>query len=195
MVDSFSLDLPDTGRVALMGPSGSGKSTLLLAIAGLIPYEGEILGLNNRRVGLLFQDDRLLPHSTAIANVAAVLPDSMPKKQRLKQAGEVLVQCNLLPIDHEKYPDELSGGMKKRVAIARILAYECDVWLLDEPFSGLDAQSREEIIALLLSLGANKLMVIVSHDPYEASALGRRTIQLGGPPLRAMEDKLIGSEG
>ena len=187
VLDAFSLDLPERGRIALMGPSGSGKSTLLLAMAGLISYQGRITGLSNRRIGLLFQEDRLLPQSTAVQNVAAVLTDSMKKKQRYERAGEVLLACGLSLDAHNKYPDELSGGMKKRVAIARLLAYDCNVWLLDEPFRGLDAQSREGIISLLLTLSDNKLMVIVSHDPYEASSLGERTVQLGGPPLHVID--------
>ena len=184
VLDSFSLNLPDYGRVALMGPSGCGKSTLLRVIAGLLPYEGEIEGIASRRVGLLFQEDRLLPQSSALTNVMSTLPDDWPKKQKQSRAAELLRQCELPEEAFGKYPDELSGGMKKRVAIARLLAFRCDVWLLDEPFSGLDAKSRDGLIDLLLSLSADKLMVIVTHDAYEASGLGESILPFSGPPLR-----------
>jgi len=188
VLDGFSLQLPEFGRIALMGPSGCGKSTLLRAIADLVPYTGEIDGLKHRRVGLLFQEDRLLPMSTALGNVAAVLPDRWTKAQRLGKAKELLKLCALPEDALMKYPDELSGGMKKRVAIARLLGFDCDIWLLDEPFRGLDAQSREGLMDLLLSLCTDNLMVLVTHDPYEATRLCERTIELAGPPLRIVSE-------
>ncbi len=184
VLDGFSLTLPDYGRIALMGPSGCGKSTLLRAVSGLIPYTGTMEGLQNRRIGLLFQEDRLLPQSNALVNVIAALPDDLPKKQKQAKAAELLRQCELPEEAFTKYPAELSGGMKKRVAIARLLAFQCDVWLLDEPFRGLDMKSRDSLMELLLSLSADKLMVIVTHDAYEASGLGEQIIPLSGPPLK-----------
>jgi ABC-type nitrate/sulfonate/bicarbonate transport system ATPase subunit len=183
VLDRFSFVLPETGRIALMGPSGCGKSTLLRAMAKLVPYEGSISGLEDRTIGLLFQDDRLLPQLTALHNAAAALPDSMPKKQRLERAGQLLLGCGLPEDALGKRPSELSGGMKKRVSIARLLAFEADVWLLDEPFSGLDDKSREEVMGLLLSLIGDKLMVLVTHDRYEAESFAGRIVRLFGPPL------------
>ena len=184
ILNGFSLSLPDTGRIALMGPSGCGKSTLLRVVSGLIPYKGAIEGLKDRRVGLLFQEDRLLPAFNALINVMAALPDELSKKQKQTKAAELLLQCELSEEAFVKFPDELSGGMKKRVAIARLLAYSSDVWLLDEPFRGLDMKSRDALMELILTLSADKLVVIVTHDAYEATGLGEKIIALSGPPLK-----------
>ena len=176
VLDNFSLPLPEDGITCLHGPSGSGKTTLLRLIAGLVkPTSGTINGLP-QKPAFLFQEDRLLPHFSARDNIAAVLP-----KDRAQEADRWLDRAGLLPDAHLR-PRELSGGMRRRVALARALAYGGDFLLLDEPFTGLDRALTQDMAALIQSMGIPAL--VVTHSKDEIALLGDRVLEVDGPPLR-----------
>ena len=153
---------PDGGTVVLRGPSGSGKTTLLRVLCGLLrPDAGSVTGLERRRVSVVFQEDRLLPWRTALENVALVSGE--------RTARELLGRLDLLEAADSR-PDALSGGMRRRVAMARALAYSDDVLLFDEPFTGLDVARRDAAAALIRERA--KLIVVATHDEAEAALLG-----------------------
>jgi iron(III) transport system ATP-binding protein len=202
-VDGVSLDLATGEHVALIGPSGCGKSTILLMVAGLlVPDGGEIrigdrlvaggsawVEPDKRRVGMVFQDYALFPHLTVNANIAFGL-DRLPKADRRKRVEEVLALVGLEALSG-RYPHELSSGQQQRVALARSLAPDPAVVLLDEPFSNLDRTLREslrlETKAVLRRAGATA--VLVTHDHSEALGFGDRMavmrsghiLQIGSP--------------
>lgn len=178
------LTVPDGAHIALMGPSGCGKTTLLRVLSGLLePQSGRVCGLAGKRVAVLFQEDRLLPWLSARDNVAAVL-----EKGETARAEQALRDVGLPENAFGKRPAELSGGMRRRVALARLLAYGGDVWLLDEPFKGLDADSRARVMQTVKRAGQGKLMVLVTHEKAEAQALSERIVTLAGPPLRRTDE-------
>jgi len=177
------------GFTVLLGQSGEGKTTLLRAIAGLLPAQGEPFGgllPQHRAVGYLPQGYALFPHLRAWENVAFALPRG---PQRRAQALELLARVRLVDVaDH--YPTALSGGQQQRVALARALARKPQLLLLDEPSSALDAATRDEVMAELISemheFGLPALAV--SHDPHLAALAdrvavmsGRRIVQHGSP--------------
>ena len=167
VLENLSLTLPDTGAVALMAPSGYGKTTLLRALAGLIrPEAGEITGVENKKISFLFQEDRLLPWLTAEKNVELV---SNPEK-----AAYWLNQMEIP--DGNQLPREMSGGMQRRVALARAMAFGGDVLLLDEPFKGLDEALRERIAGRIKNVFS--LTVLSIHDTTEAELMGAQIIRL-----------------
>lgn len=179
VLEGFSLTLPETGSLYLTGPSGCGKTSLLLLIAGLIrPQSGAVRGLEKRRVAMLFQEDRLLPWLTAAENVALVLPSG-----RAKEARPWLDLVELAE-EAEQLPRELSGGMRRRVALARALAYEGDILLLDEPTNGLDNNLAHRIMGRIEERSAGRLVITVTHD-RELITSQTTLIELTGPPLRA----------
>lgn len=192
-VDRASLDLAEGDMLALLGPSGCGKTTLLRLIAGFehvddgeitlrgrtLARRGQSLAPDRRRVGLVFQDFALFPHLSVAANVAFGLPRGANKKARV---GELLELVGLAGMG-KRMPHELSGGQQQRVALARTLAAEPEVVLLDEPFSNLDpglrARVRAEVLRILQDLGTTT--IIVTHDQDEALSLpGRVAVMLDG---------------
>ncbi|WP_444660079.1 ABC transporter ATP-binding protein [Caproiciproducens sp. R2] len=182
VLDQFSLQLPSTGTVCLFGPSGCGKTTLLNCIAGLEPFDsGEIEGAGTGKISYLFQENRLLPWISAKDNITAVLRGKA--RQNEEQAEKWLGLVGLAEAG-DKRPAELSGGMRRRVALARALAYGGDLYLMDEPFQGLDAERRDEMIALLQKETAGALKIIVTHDFEEAEKLADVIYILEGPPVR-----------
>lgn len=161
--DGYDLCLPDKGMFYMTGPSGSGKTTLLRIIAGLDKdFEGT--AEHNGVISYVFQENRLIPSLTAYENVYEVCHDKEKALEMLKQTG--------LSEDTDKYPPELSGGMNRRVSIARALSYEHDILLLDEPFTALDGEIKSAVISLIKELEKDRLVLLVSHDESEAKALG-----------------------
>ncbi len=178
VLDRFSLRIPGEGITVLRGPSGCGKTTLLRLLAGLeTPREGQISGISPRETALLFQEDRLLPWRTVEQHITDVLPRS-----RRGEAGRWL---ELVELSGEKgtLPAALSGGMGRRLALARCLALGGALLLLDEPFSGVDPARAERIMGRLRALGTP--ILLVSHGE-RAPTLAHRTIELDGPPLRVI---------
>ena len=160
VLNNFSADLSQFAITALCGPSGCGKTTLLNVIAGFVkPQSGSIK--TDKTPVLMFQQPRLFPWLTAIQNVNAVLSD---KKETLPTARQMLEKAGFF--DFDKYPDQLSGGMQQRVALARTLASSGELLLLDEPFSALDADSKQALLQLIKNDG--RQMIFVTHDPADA---------------------------
>lgn len=161
---------PEGKTTCLLGPSGRGKTTVLRLLAGLEqPDAGHASGVGARKLSMVFQEDRLLSSCTAAQNLQIAAPgcDAMAWLSRVGLAA-----------DAEKYPGQLSGGMRRRVALARALAYDGDVYLLDEPFKGIDARQKHELLALVRGHIRGKTAVLVTHDEQEAAALADTVVRL-----------------
>lgn len=169
VLKDVSLSLPDTGVFSINGPSGSGKTTLLRVFAGLLPYTGDITGLAGKKISFVFQEDRLLPWRTAEENVDLALPAQCEREV----ARDWLRRMDLLDVT-QAYPAALSGGMQRRVAIARACAYGGDILLLDEPFQGLDDALRARIAPHIRT--AAPLILLVTHDAKDAAMMGAQPI-------------------
>lgn len=191
VLEDVNLDINDGQFICLVGPSGCGKSTLLNIIGGLIkPSSGDILVDSNKVTGpgsdrgMVFQGYALLPWRTVLKNVELGLEiNKVPKKDRKKIAKEFIDLVGLA--QYEKYyPGQLSGGMRQRVAIARGLAYNPKVLLMDEPFSALDAQTREILQHELLNIWkkTKKTIIFVTHSVDEAIYLANEVVVLGANP-------------
>ncbi len=176
VLEHVDLHIPAGTHAALMGPSGCGKSTLLRLIAGLIsPSRGEI-SVHAERTSYVFQEPRLLPTRSALQNVNVVLGD---KKGTLPHA-EAWLNLTGLGDALDKRPAELSGGMRQRVNIARALAYGGDLFLLDEPFQGIDEKRKSGLIDLLTEKTRGKTLLLATHDITEAEALCDRIYHYNG---------------
>jgi len=163
----LTLELPGRGAAALMAPSGYGKTTLLRLLAGLLqPDGGAIRGMEGRKCAFLFQEDRLLPWLTAEENVSLV--------SNAEAARHWLAQMEIP--DGKAYPREMSGGMQRRAALARAMAFGGEVLLLDEPFKGLDEALRSRVARRIR--GVFPLTVLAIHDPEEAALLDAQIIHL-----------------
>jgi ABC-type nitrate/sulfonate/bicarbonate transport system ATPase subunit len=206
-LDGVMLDLADGEPVAVIGPSGCGKSTLLLALAGLVPLDrgsmevgSEVVAGPRLRTALILQDFGLLPWKTVLANAALGLEVRRhPRAERERHAIEALERVGLGDVLHA-YPSELSGGMRQRLALARALALDADLLLMDEPLSALDALTREDLQGLLLELWRQRghTAVLVTHSIEEAVFLGRRIVVMTPSPGRAaavVDNPGFGTEG
>ncbi len=175
--------------VAIIGPSGCGKSTLLRVIAGLLqPSAGRVrfgdTDSSAQRIGFLFQTDSLLPWKTAVQNVALAVKLGGGESAGAVDVAQQLMASLGLADSEDKYPRQLSGGMRKRVALARTLAYQPSVFLLDEPFSALDAQTRVTVGNFFLKRleERGQSVIVVTHDIEEAVTMADRVIVLSKPP-------------
>ncbi|MBQ3934816.1 MAG: ABC transporter ATP-binding protein [Clostridia bacterium] len=169
LFSGFRMEMPDKGAFALIGPSGCGKTTLLRIISGLDrDYSGDVDV--SGKISYVFQEDRLVPSLSAYQNVFLVCGDRERTEGLLTAVG-LSDDASGKEKDWEKRPDELSGGMKRRVAIARAMAFDHDILLLDEPFTALDRDIKDEIISLIREKEKDKLLVLVTHDASEADAL------------------------
>ena len=187
--------------VSVVGPTGCGKSTLLNVAAGLLePSSGSVAVFGerllaadgvNRRAGYMFQADALMPWRTGIDNVVAGLEfRGVPRAQAVAQGEQWLRRVGLAGFG-DRYPHQMSGGMRKRLALAQTLILSPDILLMDEPFSALDVQTRQLMENELLALWAEdrKSVLFITHDLEEAIALSDRVVVLSaGPATRPIGD-------
>jgi NitT/TauT family transport system ATP-binding protein len=191
----IDLTIHDHEFVALVGPSGCGKSTILNLIAGLlqpnsgvVSYDGIAIGGLNRAVGYMTQKDTLLPWRTAADNIRIALELKCRAVPRAEANARVTQMIELVGLSgfERHYPAELSGGMRKRVALARTLIYEPETLLMDEPFGALDAQLKLLMLDQLQELTRQRQMtvVFVTHDLGEAITLADRVVVFSARPGR-----------
>ncbi len=169
----FSATLKEGEIVCLLGQSGCGKTTLLRLLLGLeTPTAGTITGLPSR-ISAVFQEDRLCPAFSAVTNVSLALGRRVAKPQIL-----ALLKSLGLGDALKKPVRELSGGMQRRVSIARSLLCPADLYVMDEPFKGLDEDTRKTVMDAVLDRTRGKTLLVVTHDPEEAGYLGGRIIRM-----------------
>ena len=179
VLKDFSLSLPEQGITALSGPSGSGKTTLLRCIAGLhTPQSGSITSISPSDTAILFQENRLLPWRTVQEHLTDVLP------AHRRSEWKFLLDLIDLTAEKDRYPSQLSGGMNRRLALARCLALDARLYLLDEPFTGIDLARIRLLMDYLRALPVPVLLS--THEP-EVLALAHRVIHLEGPPLTILK--------
>lgn len=192
--ENFSLSFPEGQVTVLLGPSGCGKTTLLRMLAGLESYEkGTISGLSGKRISFVFQEDRLLPWLTVGENLALVLKSFLKPDQAKKRVEQVLELLNI-PETRNMMPEELSGGMQRRVAIGRALAYDGDIMILDEPFKGMDEALKNEVLPKLAKSWeeSGKTVILVTHDLSDARKLSHSIYELSGRPVQCRIKSNIG---
>ena len=196
-VDNVSIEIPKGEVVAFVGPSGCGKTTVMRMVAGLEPANSGKIIVNGNPVngpgpdrGMIFQAYTSFPWLTAIKNVEYGMKIlGVPAKQRRERALKLLEEFHLGDAAN-KFPNELSGGMKQRVAIARTLAQDPHVLLMDEPFGALDAQVRWEMQEMMIEIfkSQNKTVILVTHDIQEAIYLADRIIFYTKSPGKVKHD-------
>ncbi|MCM3702044.1 ABC transporter ATP-binding protein [Paenibacillus macerans] len=186
----FSCRLQRGEVIALLGPSGCGKTTLLNLAAGLAQPDSGSIRLHTDHIGYIFQEPRLIPWRTAGENIGLVL-QTADKADVERIIGETLRKVGLQHAEN-RYPRQLSGGMKQRVSIARALALEPDMILMDEPFSALDLALKRELMDDMARLiGEREIGVMyVTHDPEEAARLADRVL-IFSPPDRTFANEEI----
>jgi NitT/TauT family transport system ATP-binding protein len=195
-LDGLSLEVRQGELLTVVGPSGCGKSTMLNIIAGLIKSSGGRILIGEREVsgpgrdrGMVFQEFAILPWRNVEANIGHGLEiQGIAKAERAQRVAYFVDLVGLKGFER-KYPHELSGGMKQRVAVARTLAADPDVMLMDEPFASVDAQTRITLQEELLQIAqaTHKTIVFVTHSVDEAVFLGDRVVVLSGRPGRVKE--------
>ena len=190
----FSWQIGKGESWAVIGPSGCGKTTLLYLLAGLrrassgtVSVAGEAVRQPRSATGLILQDHGLLPWATALENAILGLKIRGVSRRRCSEIGKRWMERLDLSAVENHYPSQLSGGQRQRVAIARTLALDPDVLLMDEPFSSLDALTREGLQNLIVDLGVEGTVttVLVTHNIEEAVFLGRRILVLPSAPIGA----------
>ena len=175
VLDGFSHTFPEGRVTAIEGPSGCGKTTLLRLIAGLErPDGGAISGIPGGGLSMVFQEDRLPPQLTAAGCLRAVLKRTPDRDARIASALRALGLGDAL----DQPVSEFSGGMRRRVALARALLYPAPLVLMDEPFKGLDADNREGAIAFARTLLAGRTVLLVTHDPGDAAAFDAGVLRM-----------------
>jgi NitT/TauT family transport system ATP-binding protein len=199
-LERVDLDIAPGEFVAFVGPSGCGKSTLMNMIAGILPTEegtifhdgARVAGIN-RKIGYMTQQDSVLPWRTVRQNVDLPLRlHGMPADRRAARVTEMLDAVGLGGFERA-YPAELSGGMRKRVALAQLLAYEPGTLLMDEPFGALDAQLKLLMQEQLLRIWTQRhqTVVFVTHDLAEAITLAQRVVVFSGRPGRIKQIETV----
>ena len=180
--NNFSIKFEEYMINCIVGASGCGKTTLLNCICD------ELLK-KNIKVAYVFQEDRLIPWKNTFDNLKLVIKNKYKKEEVEYKINKIL---NILGISEAKflYPNELSGGMKQKVNIARALIYDFDVLLLDEPFKSLDIKIKNEIIDLIRTINKDKknTIILVSHDIEEVKALADRVFLLNGRPIEILKE-------
>ena len=174
VLKNVNITLKDNSIYCLMGSSGIGKTTLLRILIGLERADsGSVSGIDTKSISCMFQEDRLIPYLSAIDNVRIVLHG---KNNRDEIRNNLL---SILPDDSLDIPvSSLSGGMKRRVALARALSYPGKLIILDEPFTGLDKDTKLNVIDYILKMRNNRTLLIATHETDDANLLGAEIIKL-----------------
>ncbi|AKL96386.1 ABC-type nitrate/sulfonate/bicarbonate transport system, ATpase component [Clostridium aceticum] len=181
--NNLSLEIKESEILCIIGPSGCGKSTILNLISGLIkPDEGELMNKSNK-IAYVFQEDRLLPWRTVYKNIKLV--DQYSSKE---EVDELIADMGLKGFEN-KFPHELSGGMRQRCSIARAFNYQSELLLMDEPFKSLDYDLRKNMLNHLIKLWkkTKNAIVFVTHEIDEALLLGNRIIVLSDRPTNILK--------
>ena len=198
-IENSSLEVYSHEFVSIIGPSGCGKSTLLEIIAGLLPktsgevfIKGHAVNITHSSIGIIFQQESIFPWRTTIENIEFGLQmQGVSKEERRKKVHEMIELVGLRGFEN-RYPGELSGGMKQRVAIARALVMEPELLLMDEPFGALDEQTRiilgEELLRIQQEIG--QTILFVTHNINEAVQLSDRVVVMTARPgkIKAIMD-------
>jgi NitT/TauT family transport system ATP-binding protein len=200
-LDNVSLAVRDQEFLALLGPSGCGKSTLLYLLGGFLPVEEGVILVDDRPIagpgpdrGIVFQHFALFPWKTVLQNVLYGLEkQGVAREERIRRARDFIELVGLAGFE-DSYPSQLSGGMKQRAAIARTLAIDPRILLMDEPFGSLDAQTRTLLQTELLRLWqqTRKTVIFVTHDVQEAVFLAERIAVMSARPGRIKEIVEVG---
>jgi NitT/TauT family transport system ATP-binding protein len=195
-LSDVDIDVAEGEFVTIVGPSGCGKSTLLYILGGFIGADGGSIEVDGKAVagpgvdrGIVFQEYALFPWLTVVENIGYGLEMTHVARERREEIVARLIRTIGLQGFEHRFPRELSGGMKQRVAIARTLAYDPKILLLDEPFGALDAQTREVMQDELLRLwqATRKTVVMVTHDVSEAVYLSGRVLVMSQRPGRIVQ--------
>jgi NitT/TauT family transport system ATP-binding protein len=200
VLHDVSLSVPKGGFVSLIGPSGCGKSTLLKVLAGLLPPSAGLVtvggvapteAIRQRRIGIVFQEATLLPWKNALDNVAMLMEVAHAGRTKDEIRERATQMLRLVGLEHaaDKRPAQLSGGMRQRVSIARALALDPEVLMMDEPFGALDAITREDMGDFLLEIWerTQKTIVFVTHSIDEAAFMSREVHVMATNPARIIE--------
>ena len=165
VLDHVSMEFPDTGVVCLFGKTGVGKTTLLNLIAGIErPDNGEITGIAGKTVSYVFQDNRLLPWFNVNKNLCVSNNLGEEILNKLLEEFDLYSARNLNVL-------RLSGGMKRKADIAKAILFDGDIFLLDEPFTGIDDESKEKVMQVLMEIGDKKLIILITHKLEEAKKM------------------------
>lgn len=200
VIENLDLTVAHNEFVCVVGPSGCGKTTLLRMLAGLAEYDSGTITIGGvpvnaplPSVAVVFQHFGLFPWKTVLNNVALPLRASGVAKDEARRRAEEAISLVGLRDCNEKYPAQLSGGMKQRVGLARALAMQPEVVLLDEPFAAVDAQTREILQEELLGLWSRyqQTAMFITHSIDEAITLADRVIVMGTKPGRVIDDIVI----
>lgn len=175
ILKNVNITLEDSSIYCLMGASGIGKTTLLRILMGLERADsGCISGIDTKNISCMFQEDRLIPYLSAIDNVRIVLRGKNNNREEVRNH-----LLSILPDDSLDMPvSSLSGGMKRRVALARALSYPGKLIILDEPFTGLDKDTKLNVIDYILKMRNNRTLLIATHGTDDANLLGAEIIKL-----------------
>ncbi|MDU7240808.1 ATP-binding cassette domain-containing protein [Clostridium sp.] len=178
LYDDFSIDFEENTVNFIMGESGIGKSTLT-------KYIKDILLSKGNKVSVVFQESRLIPWKNVYKNLDIVIKNKLSKDERKAKINDILQKMNLLNCKY-LYPYELSGGMRQRVNIARAMIYDADIFIMDEPFKGLDKENKENIIKYIKQYfyDNKKTAIIISHDINEAKEFTKKIIFLKNEPVK-----------
>lgn len=178
LLNGLCATLESPGLYVITGESGIGKTTLLRIIAGLDKdYCGEVTGGGIGRVSFAFQEYRLFPNLTALENVIFAISDRKDEAV-IKKTKNTLISLGFNEEDMQLYPDELSGGMKQRISIARALLKDTEILLLDEPTKELDAANADNVRKLIAFEAKRRLVILVSHRSEDITLLGAKEIKL-----------------
>jgi NitT/TauT family transport system ATP-binding protein len=196
-IENIDLDVPDGAFVSLLGPSGCGKSTFLKIVNGLLLATAGEIKLHRvakgREDAMVFQDAALFPWYSVLDNVAYGLVCAGVRRKEARKRAEPYIELVGLQGFADKYPYQLSGGMQQRANLARALAVDAAILLMDEPFAALDAQTREVMQAELLRIwnAARKTVLFVTHQIDEAVYLSDRVVVMAARPGRIVADITI----